>query len=365
MPTYYATLHGDGDLPPTLRCACGRTFKPEKDRETYCSTKCARKESMQALLGKETLYKQNNLRQQAGQHASLTESPKPRHLKRVPAVLNLRQDEQPPAPLPKSARHMPRDRRPDEPASTVPPLPHVQEKGRIHSRRIPPTPPPKSARHICRDRGEQGSRTNVERAPPVPVLPPGHINSHPSTFSNHAHSYSLPAFDVRHGTRITPTASRPAPQRLQDGGYTSGRIAAPAAQALLPLIYAPASTQDIRRQEVRRSRSLPFLHRPLDPNSRLGMKNRQQAAIYAPTTVHQVIPFSPPPAYTSGPIYGPPLPRTQADSRRPVLPPSARTEPLLARCVQDMRLISHSQSQAYSRAEMDARRRHPHGAMRR
>ena len=40
------------------RCCCGRSFKPEKDMETYCSSQCAREDTLRALLGEENVYRQ-------------------------------------------------------------------------------------------------------------------------------------------------------------------------------------------------------------------------------------------------------------------------------------------------------------------
>ncbi|TCD70875.1 hypothetical protein EIP91_001183 [Steccherinum ochraceum] len=40
------------------RCCCGRSFKPEKDMETYCSTQCSRDDTLRALMGEDNAYRQ-------------------------------------------------------------------------------------------------------------------------------------------------------------------------------------------------------------------------------------------------------------------------------------------------------------------
>lgn len=278
--------------------------------ETYCSAACARRDSMQALLGNETHYRRTHVQPRAsGQDTAATDSNKPKRTKHTPAALTLKPDDRPPAPLPKSARHLPRNPKKDEPAPKVPPLRLDTAKAQSHAQQTPPTPPPKSARHL--PQRARGGHVAVEDVPPVPAFPSAHANPSPQSSTGHSRPPTNGA--VLHGRPAAAASSSCAVDRTLQRGYDV-RYAEPVTQSSrLPSYHD-------ERQEIRRSRSVPFLCRPLAPTSKLGRAYRQQAAIYASTSAQQAVPLSPPPAYTARPIYRSPQSHIQSDPRILVSP---------------------------------------------
>lgn len=81
----------DVPLPNFSRCVCDRVFKPESDMETYCSTKCAREDSLRALSGGDTLYRRKALQAQNSEESSApifhrSKSQPPKALPKLPKL---------------------------------------------------------------------------------------------------------------------------------------------------------------------------------------------------------------------------------------------------------------------------------------
>lgn len=320
----YTALYGNPKLPETLQCICGRTFRPDKDKETHCSTRCAREDSMRKLLGDKTPYRQKGP-QQLHQSRSATSE---RNARKVPSRLDIQQerDESPPTPLPKLARHLPKRQRgkADGSATRVPPVPPLVLGGKTQTmgqRDVPPTPPPKSARHLVRipRRAEEG-------IPPVPAMPSHYLASQAST-ERSAKSSPRNTDDRsqrRDGTGTTGNTPEGQTANHQYQSHHQYVLDVPMQQisSRKPVIQQTTSAQTGMREQYpiyvappmhrRRSASMPFLRRALDPTTKLGSLYHPEPvprpAIYAPAA----IPLSPPPAYTSGVMLHPSSNQAQA-----------------------------------------------------
>lgn len=318
----YAALYGEHNLPATLKCACGRRFHPERDRETYCSRECARQDSMRGLLGNDTLYKQNALQQQTQSHTALAER-RAKKVTRIPAELSINQtpDEKAPPPLPKSARHLPQNRKPV--AEKPPPLPlQLAETNTQQWRReAAPTPPPKSARHLRRERKPPKEDSRVPSIPRHPTAFEVNPKYGPAFFSqvNSQEDTSLPR-DIHaqrtHMNSTEPQQTKTKAYPTRAGTYRGDRpepqYETVRAKPFHPNLsrrptYDSPSREAPRRPDVRRSTSMPFLQRPLAPASKLGAsyRNLQATVLQArsPPRWKPTMPTSPPPAYTPGPNF--------------------------------------------------------------
>ncbi len=106
-------------LPIFARCICDRVFKPENDMETYCSSACARSDSLRALSGGDTLYRRKALQAQNSDNPPDIPQQRPR-----PRALPQR----PPSPTtPPPPKHY--QRYPLHGVRPLPPLPNGRHKG--------------------------------------------------------------------------------------------------------------------------------------------------------------------------------------------------------------------------------------------
>lgn len=122
------------------RCCCGRSFKPEKDMETYCSQQCARDDTLRALMGEDNAYRQKI---QARQKQLLQQKNAGRRYveKLIPRIFVSAERQLPPTP---------------------------------YGSQFPPTPPPKASTPR-----QQPLYSTKENAPPrvVPPAPRPNISS--------------------------------------------------------------------------------------------------------------------------------------------------------------------------------------------
>ncbi|KAI0087908.1 hypothetical protein BDY19DRAFT_994789 [Irpex rosettiformis] len=264
---------------------------------------------MQALLGYDTLYRQNSLNElhQARQPLFHRKSPKP---KKMPSRLNLRQeiDDTPPKPLPKSSRHLPQSSRDQLEVKTkkAPPVPPLMLDRAIgKGRDIPPTPPPKSARHLRRIPNHREPRN----PDPVPALPALYMPS----ANQRAQEPPQPRMDDIASRLVPATASTTAESierhRPYNGEAHTTEKPRQLQQRAPPSrpsyeIYAESKQDTSQAPELRRSNSLPFLQRGLDPVTKLGKQYHPQRrpSIYVPAASNSTVPISLP-TYTSGGVH--------------------------------------------------------------
>lgn len=146
--TSYPRSYNIISLAATVCYNCGRNISRGKYKGTYCSKQCACAGEPRSLRDSNTTHTSILLeikqeiepRHQEGNPRLRSQFSKP-----LPRVLTIWRDEEPPAPPPKSARHLPQSFRHQqtELPLVIPPVPSQPlEHGRRHE--IAPTPPLKS-----------------------------------------------------------------------------------------------------------------------------------------------------------------------------------------------------------------------------
>lgn len=163
-------------------CVCGRQFHPDdEEKEAYCSSQCAQVDTLNVLQGNRPRHGTLPIIRTgaATQSEPPRTQPHSRFSKPLPRILTIwlnENDDEPPSPLPKSARHLLQNPllaalEPASSSSNVPPpvlaLPPV-----IKPEREAPLPPlPKSAQLKKARTGHKKQRVVPSVPPPVPRVP--------------------------------------------------------------------------------------------------------------------------------------------------------------------------------------------------